>query len=211
MQKGGHAHSHGQPQSNNNSNEIELQASAPNNVKDEEELTEVSVSKSSSDLTINKAVSTAVLEAGIVVHSVLIGMALGVSTVEFISLLIAISFHQTFEGMALGAMIAELQEMTMKKRFWLCFVYPVMTPIGIAIGIGIRNSFNSDNPNVLVVQGILDSISAGILFYNCYCDLFGAEIMHNPAFIKREASVRRGCFLAMYCGATAMALIGLWA
>ncbi|KAI9687078.1 MAG: hypothetical protein M1822_002488 [Bathelium mastoideum] len=51
------------------------------------------------------------LEAGILFHSVFIGMALSVSTgPPFVVLLIAISFHQTFEGLALGSRIAALVE-----------------------------------------------------------------------------------------------------
>lgn len=47
------------------------------------------------------------LEAGILFHSIFIGMALSVATgAGFVVLLIAISFHQTFEGLALGSRIA---------------------------------------------------------------------------------------------------------
>jgi zinc transporter 1/2/3 len=51
-----------------------------------------------------------VLEAGIVAHSVLIGVALGTSmspcTVR--PLLAALTFHQFFEGIALGGCIAQV-------------------------------------------------------------------------------------------------------
>ena len=49
------------------------------------------------------------LEAGILFHSVFIGLAVSVSTGSaFVVLLIAISFHQTFEGLALGSRIASI-------------------------------------------------------------------------------------------------------
>jgi zinc transporter ZupT len=48
-----------------------------------------------------KRSSVALLEAGIAIHSVIIGFALGVSSgSEFIALLIALCFHQFFEGMS---------------------------------------------------------------------------------------------------------------
>lgn len=51
----------------------------------------------------------ALLECGILFHSIFIGMALAVATgSEQIILLIAISFHQTFEGLALGSRIAAI-------------------------------------------------------------------------------------------------------
>ena len=43
-----------------------------------------------------------ILEVGIALHSVVIGVTLGVSRgPEFVSLLIAVAFHQFFEGFAL--------------------------------------------------------------------------------------------------------------
>jgi zinc transporter ZupT len=58
-----------------------------------------------------------VLEAGIGVHSVLIGIALGVSKTAcaLIPLLIALVFHQLFEGFALGACLVEV-------RIHLCWI-----------------------------------------------------------------------------------------
>ena len=44
------------------------------------------------------------LEAGILFHSVFIGMAVSVATgPPFVVFLVAIAFHQTFEGLALGS------------------------------------------------------------------------------------------------------------
>ncbi|KAI9804120.1 MAG: hypothetical protein M1825_001522 [Sarcosagium campestre] len=49
------------------------------------------------------------LEVGILFHSIFIGMAVSVAVGnDFIVLLIAITFHQTFEGLALGSRIASL-------------------------------------------------------------------------------------------------------
>jgi zinc transporter 1/2/3 len=49
------------------------------------------------------------LEAGILFHSIFIGLSISVSTgTTFIALMIAITFHQIFEGLALGARIAAI-------------------------------------------------------------------------------------------------------
>lgn len=49
-------------------------------------------------------ITTYILEFGIALHSLIIGITLGVTPgTEFITLLIAISFHQFFEGFALSA------------------------------------------------------------------------------------------------------------
>jgi solute carrier family 39 (zinc transporter), member 1/2/3 len=66
------------------------------------------------------------------VHSVIIGSSLGVSSgQEFDSLLIAISFHQFFEGIALGTSIVEAQFNNFTKSILLAMVYIVTTPVGI--------------------------------------------------------------------------------
>ena len=51
-----------------------------------------------------------VLEMGIVVHSVIIGISLGAAgSIDAIkTLLVALSFHQFFEGMGLGGCISQV-------------------------------------------------------------------------------------------------------
>jgi zinc transporter 1/2/3 len=49
------------------------------------------------------------LEAGILFHSTFIGLSISISTgMTFIALMIAIAFHQIFEGLALGARVAAI-------------------------------------------------------------------------------------------------------
>ncbi|KAJ3255493.1 hypothetical protein HK103_006224 [Boothiomyces macroporosus] len=158
-----------------------------------------------------KRFQTIILESGILVHSLIIGLTLGVTPdIGFISLLIAISFHQMFEGMALGILISNAKFDT-KVKYVLGFLYPLTTPIGISIGISVRNIFNANDPKMILIQGILDSISAGILFYNCYAELISNEINHSPSFKRFSKQFKAACFLAMYAGASAMAIIGIWA
>jgi zinc transporter 1/2/3 len=84
--------------------------------------------------------STLVLEFGIGIHSVLIGIALGIATDEFVPLLIAICFHQFFEGLALSAVMLSIAY----KRAWTAIAflvgYVLSTPIGIVIGIILRQA-----------------------------------------------------------------------
>lgn len=56
-----------------------------------------------------------VLEIGIVVHSVIIGISLGASeSIDTIKpLLAALSFHQFFEGMGLGGCISQVMNLNM--------------------------------------------------------------------------------------------------
>jgi zinc transporter 1/2/3 len=155
--------------------------------------------------------ATVILELGIIFHSVIIGLALGVATEEFKSLLIAIVFHQLFEGIALGVRLAELKGVGTFKKWLAALAYPIMTPIGIAIGIGIRKSFNENGYKALLVSGIFDSLSAGILFYNAYVELIAFEMNRNAVFRAHNWPRKIALFFAVYVGAAIMAVIGLWA
>ncbi|KAJ2505971.1 hypothetical protein H4217_009118, partial [Coemansia sp. RSA 1939] len=57
-----------------------------------------------------RALATYVLELGIALYSVLVGLALSSTTTMrgFFALLVAVCFHQMFEGLALGSSLAEL-------------------------------------------------------------------------------------------------------
>ena len=126
-------------------------------------------------------------------------------------LVVAVSFHQVFEGMGLGALLAVLPSDNPRKKFIMALLYPLVTPVGMAVGIGIHASFNANDPSTIIVQGAFGSLSAGILFYNVYTELFNAEITQSAAFRKLSVAHQRASFAAMYVGAAAMAIVGIWA
>ncbi|CAO3682667.1 unnamed protein product [Rhizopus stolonifer] len=159
-----------------------------------------------------KHIGTYILELGIVMHSILIGIALAVTDKdEFTTLLIALIFHQFFEGMALGTRLNDINYERWYKPIMMGFIYICMTPIGIAIGIGIHSSFNTNSYSYVLSQAILDSLSAGILLYNAYVSLMSMEISHSNAFHNASTTRKFVCFLSMYVGAGIMSLIGEWA
>jgi len=105
-----------------------------------------------------RQLSVYLLEIGIFSHSVLIGITLGTARSEFTTLLIALCFHQFFEGMALSAVLVE--SATRQEKFKLVnFLYCLTTPIGICIGIGAHSLYNDNSVTSILVQGILDSLS----------------------------------------------------
>jgi zinc transporter 1/2/3 len=153
-----------------------------------------------------------ILEAGICFHSVIIGMDLGVSTgTEFTSLWIALIFHQMFEGLGLGSRIAELYDPKTLKPWLLSLAYGTTTPLGIAIGIGIRFSYNANSSTSLAVQGILDSVSAGILIYTSLVQLIASDFIVNPQFRKESTKTQVSAFTLLLIGVFIMSLIGKWA
>ena len=160
-----------------------------------------------------KKISIYLLEFGIALHSVLIGLALGTEVEQFILLFIALCFHQFFEGMALGAQLARLDRLPLRSAIFMVLFYAITTPLGIAIGIGVQSkAYNPKSVTSLLVSGILDSVSAGILIYVALVNLIGAE-MGSGAYAFHALSNRLKVlyFGALYAGAGAMAIVGLWA
>jgi solute carrier family 39 (zinc transporter), member 1/2/3 len=159
-----------------------------------------------------KDLSTFILELGITFHSVIIGIALGVSPGdEFTGLLIALCFHQFFEGFALGARLVELTFQTYRHAFIMAFVFAMTTPVGVVIGVGISQSYNANSVAALLTQGIFDSISAGILIYMAFVNLIATEMVHDESFMKLDHATKWSYFLAMWVGVAIMSVIGIWA
>lgn len=155
------------------------------------------------------AVVSQVLELGIVSHSVIIGLSLGVShspcTIR--PLIAALSFHQFFEGFALGGCISQAQFKTMSTVVMACF-FAITTPSGIAAGIGLASFYNPESARALVIEGILDSVSAGILIYMSLVDLIAADFMSK----KMRCNIRLQIvsYFALFLGATLMSSLAIW-
>lgn len=158
---------------------------------------------------IRHLVVSQVLELGIVSHSIMIGLSLGVSqspcTIR--PLLGALSFHQFFEGFALGGCISEAKLGALHSTVMACF-FAVTTPLGVAIGTVICSFYNPNSPRALVIEGILDSISAGILVYMALVDLIAADFMSKR--MRCNARLQVVSYFALFLGAGLMALLAVW-
>ncbi|KZZ90814.1 membrane zinc transporter [Moelleriella libera RCEF 2490] len=150
-----------------------------------------------------------ILEFGIVFHSVFIGLTLG-TTSDLKVLLVVLVFHQMFEGLGLGSRLALAQWPSNKGYvpYLLCVGFALSTPIGIAVGIGAQPSNAATQK---LVNGIFDSISAGILLYTGFVELLAHEFFLNPAMRRASVTLQ---VLACGCiafGVAIMALLAKWA
>ncbi|EEB09011.1 ZIP zinc transporter Zrt1 [Schizosaccharomyces japonicus yFS275] len=153
-----------------------------------------------------------ILEFGVIMHSVIIGLTLAVSGDEFKTLFPVIVFHQAFEGMGLGS---RLSAMAWKPGFniqpyILGILYSIVTPIGVAVGIGIRKSWNPIAPGSYAAQGVLDAFSSGILIYAGLVELLAYDFLFDPNREKGTWKTVYMVFCAML-GTGLMALLGKWA
>ncbi|KAE8679714.1 Zinc transporter 3 [Hibiscus syriacus] len=151
-----------------------------------------------------------VLELGIVVHSVIIGVSLGASknpnTIK--PLVGALSFHQFFEGMGLGGSISQAQFKLGGVAIMALF-FSLTTPFGIAVGIIISKGYNDSSPKALIVEGVFNAASAGILIYTALVDLLAADFM-NPK-LQNNATLQAGATVSLLLGAAFMSLMAVWA
>ncbi|XP_042067761.1 zinc transporter 5-like [Salvia splendens] len=151
-----------------------------------------------------------VLELGIIVHSVIIGIALGASespkTIK--PLIAALTFHQFFEGIGLGGCIAQAKFDARAVAIMAIF-FSLTTPVGIAIGIGITNIYSETSPTALIVEGVFNSASAGILIYMALVDLLSADFM-SPK-LQNNGKLQLGANLSLLIGAACMSLLAKWA
>ncbi len=144
-----------------------------------------------------------VLEFGVIFHSIFIGLTLAVAGEEFRTLYVVLVFHQTFEGLGLGSRLAVTP--WPKNRSWtpyiLALAYGLTTPIAIAIGLGVRESYPSGGKATLIVNGVLDSISAGILIYTGLVELIAHEFMFSRAMMHAPMKLTLLAFGFMSLGA----------
>ena len=143
-----------------------------------------------------------ILEFGVIFHSIFIGLTLAVAGAEFNTLYVVLVFHQTFEGLGLGSRLAATP---WPLKSWIPYVfalaYGLSTPIALAVGLGIRNTYAPRSQTALIVNGVFDSISAGILIYTGLVELMAHEFMFSNVMRRARLRVVLSAFGMMSLGA----------
>ncbi|KAD7478852.1 hypothetical protein R6Q59_005338 [Mikania micrantha] len=151
-----------------------------------------------------------VLELGIVVHSIVIGLGVGASndvcTIK--PLVAALCFHQMFEGMGLGGCILQAEYKTLKKAA-MVFFFSITTPFGIALGLALSKTYKENSPSSLITVGLLNASSAGLLIYMALVDLLAADFM--GAKLQGSIKLQLKSYAAVLLGAGGMSLMAKWA
>lgn len=171
-----------------------------------------------------------VLETGIIFHSLrtsrlptrltvskltylVIGLTLVVSGDSFfITLFIVILFHQMFEGLALGTCIAALPASVASTLTKLAMGtgFALITPVGMAIGIGVLDKFNGSDAATRIAIGTLDAFSAGILAWVGIHEMLARDWLHGS--LVTAGVVKTGvAMFSLVAGMAVMSLLGKWA
>ena len=158
---------------------------------------------------LKRTISAYMLEFGVTVHSVFIGLANGIDGDDQLHvLLVALVFHQMFEGIALGSRIADANMPTHWHEAVLTILFSLAAPFGIAIGIAVKTGLNPNGETFLMVQGTFDGICAGILIYIGLVLLLRDFPEDMQRFCRDDWRRKAGMFVALYIGAGLMSFIG---
>ncbi|XP_077214108.1 ZIP metal ion transporter family [Tasmannia lanceolata] len=154
-----------------------------------------------------------VLEIGIIFHSVIIGVTLGMSqnkcTIR--PLVVALAFHQIFEGMGLGGCIAQAG-FNFATTAYMCVMFAVTTPLGILLGMLVFyiTGYDDSSPKALILEGLLGSLSSGILIYMGLVDLIAVDFFHNK-LMSSISWMKKSAYICLVLGSASMSVLALWA
>lgn len=142
-----------------------------------------------------------ILESGIIFHSIFIGLTLAVSGEEFTTLYIVLVFHQAFEGLGLGSRLATVPFPNRWTPYIMAICYGLSTPVAIAIGLGVRTTFDPESQTSLIMNGVFDAISSGILLYTGLVELMAHEFLFGKSLKEEKLSTVLAAFGYMVLGA----------
>jgi zinc transporter ZupT len=140
-------------------------------------------------------------------------MALSVATgTSFIVLLVAISFHQTFEGFALGSRISAIRFPDGSPKPWfMALAYGTTTPIGQAIGLAIHSLYDPASQAGLLTVGFMNAISSGLLLFAGLVELLAEDFLTDESYVILQGKRRLQACASVVGGSLLMALVGAWA
>lgn len=153
------------------------------------------------------------MEASIMIHSVLVGLALGVlhKGVAVLSLGAALLFHQFFEGLALGA-VAVKSSFNFKSSWHLVLTFTLSCPLGAVLGIIFSSQYDAKDSCTAWILGALNALAAGTLLHIGLVELlpedFGEEDCQHRHLNRPHPLAR---LLALIVGGAIMALLAIWA
>ena len=95
---------------------------------------------------------------------------------------------------------------------YMCLMFSVTTPLGIMLGMMVFfvTGYDDSSPNALVLEGLLGSLSSGILIYMALVDLIAADFFHNKA-MNSTRWMKKSCYIALVLGSASMSVLAIWA
>ncbi|KAG1658453.1 hypothetical protein FOA52_005617 [Chlamydomonas sp. UWO 241] len=154
------------------------------------------------------AVTAYMFEFGCVMHSFIIGITLGLMVddrPQVVTFTIALVFHQLLEAIGLATVIVKAR-FSFRKSLTMVATFALTVPVSIAIGMGVASSYNAASIGALTTQGVLSSISGGLLLYIALVQMIAQDLAHMTGGLL----VRLGMFVVIALGAASMVLIAVY-
>ena len=161
-----------------------------------------------------------VMEISVAVHSFILGVSLGalagksyLPTLE--ALIIALVFHQIFEGIGMGTAIQQARlELKTAKVVLFVLVFVLSVPMGIVIGLLVTYYPNqsvdekTQERNAKLTMGILNAIAAGLLIYISMIEML-AEAFQTTV-LSNNIALRAKLYASMCLGVVFLSVIAIW-
>ncbi|KAE8684981.1 Two-component response regulator ARR8 [Hibiscus syriacus] len=97
----------------------------------------------------------------------------------------------------------------LKMKAIMVVFFSSTTPLGIALGIGLSRVYSATSPTALIVVGLLNACSAGLLNYMALVDLLAADFL-GPN-LQTNMKLQAWSYVAVLLGAGFMYLMAKWA
>jgi zinc transporter ZupT len=149
------------------------------------------------------------LELSVTVHSIILGVEFGLETnwMTLVALAIAMSFHQTIEGIAMGAAIANLPSaLSDWKLVGVLLIFASSISIGVIIGLG--SSFGQESDAGEITQGVFSCLAAGSLLYVSFCEQLA--VCFNKEELERNLGLKIAMIIAFSLGFASMSVLSIW-
>lgn len=106
--------------------------------------------------------------------------------------------------------------LSLRKKMGLASLFAFVTPLGMAIGIGVLQRFNGNDPSTIIAIGTLDALSAGILVWVGVVEMWAGDWMTGSHGRKAELAdadpVTVGLAgFGLVGGLVVMSVLGKWA
>lgn len=145
---------------------------------------------------------------GLASHSFCVGITIGLDSTN-IGFIIALFIHQIFEGFALGMRIVQAKSLSFYSAFSISFLFAISTPIGILIGITLKNFVRTQIILFPLLIGVFYSVSAGMLIFISIVHLLEDEMKKEST--KNSFTMQFMLFSGTICGGCISSLIAIWA
>ena len=153
-------------------------------------------------------------------------------------MLVAVLFHQLFEGLSLGVRISALPNGHVPYlKALLCFFFSITAPVGIIAGVSFFTPGTLGSTSIyfilpfhcesegkqtgtdmylpsslrlaqmMLVQGLMSAISAGMLIYAACCELLAADFILDTELKEMSIGMQALALFSLFLGMAGMAVL----